>query len=148
MLNSLPLLLFWEAHEPRHLKKETTVDESRRRWSRINTDRFPKRASKEQASNGVRGRAPSGNFLDFYFLRSAFQGFRVIQTGFQLGKCFFLLLKTYLFWKMWPMYIKRWKPVWIRACLVSWKQQNYYYDTSGEEKTLGKGYQCTAECKI
>ena len=26
MLNSLYLLLFWEAHEPRHLKKETTVD--------------------------------------------------------------------------------------------------------------------------
>ena len=27
MLNSLHLLLFWEAHEPRHLKKkETTLD--------------------------------------------------------------------------------------------------------------------------
>ena len=86
---------------------------------------------------------PSWNFLDFYSLKSAFQGFWVIQTGLQL-----LLLKTYLLWKKWPIYIKRWKPVWIRACLVSWKQQNYYYDTSGEEKTLGKGYQCTAEYKI
>ena len=27
MLNSLHLLLFWEALEPRHLKKETTVDD-------------------------------------------------------------------------------------------------------------------------
>ena len=49
---------------------------------------FPKRAPKAQASSGDRGRAPSGNFLDFY-LKSPCQGFRVIQKGFQLGKCFF-----------------------------------------------------------
>ena len=50
---------------------------------------FPKRAPKAQASSGVRERAPSGNFLDFFSLKSPFQGFRVIQKGFQLGKCFF-----------------------------------------------------------
>ena len=51
---------------------------------------FPKRAPKAQASSGVRGRAPSGMFLDFYSSKSSpFQGFRVIQKGFQLGKCFF-----------------------------------------------------------
>ena len=49
---------------------------------------FPKRAPKAQASSGDRGQAPSGNFLDFY-LKSPCQGFRVIQKGFQLGKCFF-----------------------------------------------------------
>ena len=33
--------------------------------------------------------------------------------------------------------------------LVACQQQNvYYFHTSIEEKTLDKGYQCTAECKI
>ena len=41
-------------------------------------------------------------------------GVRVNQTGFQLGQCF-LLLKIYLLWKMWPISVKWWKPVWIRA---------------------------------
>ena len=27
MLNSLPLLLFWEVHESRHLEMETTVEQ-------------------------------------------------------------------------------------------------------------------------
>ena len=39
-----------------------------------------------------------------------------ILPRFQLGKCF-LLLKIYLLWKIWPISVKRWKPVWIRACL-------------------------------
>ena len=32
--------------------------------------------------------------------------------------------------------------------LVIREQQNYYFDTQVEEKTVDKGYQCTAECKI
>ena len=32
--------------------------------------------------------------------------------------------------------------------LVTCQQQNYHFDTSVEEKTLDKGYQCTAECEI
>ena len=32
--------------------------------------------------------------------------------------------------------------------LVTCQLQNYYFDTSVEKKTLDKGYQCTAECKI
>ena len=51
-----------------------------RRGSRINTDRFPKRAPKAQASSGVREKAPPGKKLDFYSLKSSFLGFQVIQT--------------------------------------------------------------------
>ena len=51
-----------------------------RRGSRINTDRFPKRAPKAQASSGVREKAPPGKKLDFYYLKSPFLGFQVIQT--------------------------------------------------------------------
>ena len=51
-----------------------------RRGSRINTDRFPKRAPKAQASSGVQERAPPGKNLDFYSLKSPFVGFQVIQT--------------------------------------------------------------------
>ena len=50
-----------------------------RRGSRINTDRFPKRAPKAQASRGVRRRTLPGNFLDFHSLKSPFPGFIVIQ---------------------------------------------------------------------
>ena len=53
-----------------------------RRGSRINTDRFPKRAQKAQAFSGVRGLAPPRNYLDFYFLKSPFLAFRVIQMGY------------------------------------------------------------------
>ena len=53
-----------------------------RRGSRINTDRFPKRAPKAQASRGVRRRPPPGNFLDFYSLKSPFLDFIVIQKGY------------------------------------------------------------------
>ena len=66
---------------------------------------------------GSGGRLPLEIFLDFYSFKSPFQGFQVIQTGFQLGKAGFLLLKTYLLWKMWPISVKRWKPVWICTCL-------------------------------
>ena len=48
--------------------------------SRINTDRFPKRAPKARASSGVREKAPPGKKLDFYYLKSPFLGFLVIQT--------------------------------------------------------------------
>ena len=70
-----------------------------RRGSRINTDRFPERAPKAQASRGVRAHGPPGNVLDFNSLKSPFLGFGVIQTGYwpvpftldealQLGKSF------------------------------------------------------------
>ena len=38
-------------------------------------------------------------------------------SRFQPGK--FFLLKIYLLWKIWPISLKRWKPVWIRACPAS-----------------------------
>ena len=62
-------------------------------------------------------------------------GFRIIQTGYwpipftldealQLGKSlfiylfilFFFSLKIYLLWKIWPISVKRWKPLWTYAC--------------------------------
>ena len=67
-------------------------------------------------SNLCAAAAASGNFLEFYSLKSLFQGFWVIQTGFQLERCL-LLLKIYLLWKMCPICVKRWKSVWIRACI-------------------------------
>ena len=66
--------------------------------ARINdkSDQFPKRAMKAQASSGVRKQAPSGNFLDFCSLKSPFRGFQVIQTGFQLGKFFFIIKNIFI----------------------------------------------------
>ena len=55
---------------------------TRRRGSRIMTDRFPKRAPKARAFSEVRGLAPPRNYLDFYSLKSPFLGFRVIQMGY------------------------------------------------------------------
>ena len=86
----------------RTLNKSETHDSAvanrcSRHGSRINTDQFPKRTTKVQASNKVWGRAPSINFLDLYSsLKSPFQGFRVIQTGFQLGKCFFIIKNIFI----------------------------------------------------
>ena len=40
-----------------------------------------------------------------------------ILPGWSLGTWkVFYLLKIYLLWKIWPIFVKRWKPVWIRAC--------------------------------
>ena len=90
MLNSLHLLLFWEAHEPRHLKKETTVDGLEGAdLEYILTDFLNKRRRRKLLAGF--GSGSLIKFSGFYTLKSAFQGFRVIQTGFQL-----LLLKTYL----------------------------------------------------
>ena len=72
---------------------------SSRRRSRINTDQFPKRAPKAQASRRFWGNALLGNVFDFNFLKYPFLGFWAVQTGccpvpfssdeaFQLGKIF------------------------------------------------------------
>ena len=61
-----------------------------RRGSRINTDRFPKRAPKAQASRGVQGMFPLGKFFGFYFTKVSFPGFLShsdrILARFQIGK--------------------------------------------------------------
>ena len=44
-------------------------------------------------------------------------------SRFQPGK--FFLLKIYLLWKIWPISVKRWKPVWVRA----WDESLYFYLT-------------------
>ena len=48
---------------------------SGRRGSRINTDRFPKRALKAQTFSEVQGLAPPKNYLDFYSSKSPFLAF-------------------------------------------------------------------------
>ena len=91
----------------------------------------------------LRGRVPGecspGKLFWFNSLKSPSLGFWVIQTGYwqvpfssgealQLGKintCF--LYEKCLLWKIWPISVKRWKPVGIRAWLVvlaAWKQWN------------------------
>ena len=51
---------------------------------------FPKRAPKAQASSGVRERAPSGNFLDFFLLKVPFPGFPRHSERISTWKVFFL----------------------------------------------------------
>ena len=100
----------------------------RRRGSRINTDRFPKRGAEESSLCGSPD-APPGIFLGFNSLKFPFPGFCLmpgnwkkktfVQTIFQIStwKVLQLLLKIYLLWKTWPISVKRWKQVWIRACI-------------------------------
>ena len=78
-----------------------------RRGSRINTERFPKRAPKAQASRGSRECFPLGSFLDFISPKSPFLVFWVIQTGywpdFKLESFNLIkILYIYLF-KIWPI---------------------------------------------
>ena len=103
---------------PRHLML------NRRRTS-INADRFPKRAPKNQASRGVREKLFWISFPK-RLLTHPDKIFTVCQnhlTDFNLEN-FFVQLKIYLSWKIWPISIKQWKPVWIRAC---WKQTDFQY---------------------
>ena len=88
-----------------------------RHRSRINTERFP-------TSRKVWGHAPLGNSLHFNSPNSPFLGFWLIRTlfyrlskpfsRFQLGK-FKVFNQKYiiLLWKIWPIDLKQWKPVWI-----------------------------------
>ena len=106
-----------------------------RRGSTIDTDRFSERAPKARASRAC---CP-WNLFDFNSLKSSFPGFWIIQTGFwpvsfssdealQIAGSFhlsdstwksFLYLKCVIFlkllWKIWPISVKLWKTVWIRA---------------------------------
>ena len=112
-----------------------------RRGSRINTDRFPKRGPKLQASWrgwGVAGmrHSPKSPFLGFsesfrqdigqfhfprmmpcksadYFIKVNFHVVCWIWSKISTRKVY--LLKIYLLWKIWPSSVKRWKPVWMRA---------------------------------
>ena len=63
-------------------------------------------------------------------------------SRFQPGK--FFLLKIYLLWKIWPISVKRWKPVWVRAwflmidLIFHWflAQRNDFYYPSSTIKSL------------
>ena len=75
---------------------------------------------------GGGGMLPPGNFLDFNSLMSHFLGFSVTQTG-NCPNCFWdfnlefsFIKKIYLLWKIWPISIKQWKPVWI--CCCGWRE--------------------------
>ena len=58
-------------------KDDDSADCPRRR-SRINTNWFSQMSAKGTNFKPGPGRAPSANFLDFYCLKSPFQGFQVI----------------------------------------------------------------------
>ena len=80
------------------------------RGSRINTDRFPERAPKAQASRGVRGHGPHGKCFRFYLPKVPFPGFpssldRILASSIHLGWSFarwkvFYSLKIYLLRKI------------------------------------------------
>ena len=123
--------------------------------SRITTDRFPK-----QALNLLGG---SGGMLHqqiFWILTPSsplswvsesfrwdigqFHSPRMKHLSnpfsrFQPGK---FLLKIYLLWKIWPISVKRWKPVWIRACYRQHNSpeifQSYFYETIEKLASSGK----------
>ena len=81
--NSLIVLVFSFFCWAPHLEGKVFGKDFSRRRSRINTDRFPKWAPKAQASKGVRGRLPPGNFLDSNSFKSPFlTDFRkTVETG-------------------------------------------------------------------
>ena len=68
---------------------------------------------------------PRKNVLDFNARKCHSLRFRVFRTGYWPGfkvkawKIYFHLLKVIHFSKVWPFYVKRWKPVWIRAWINS-----------------------------
>ena len=71
------------------------------RISGINTDRFPKRAPKVQASRRIGGRAPPGNFFGFLLLKSPFLGSESFEQDIdQISpwKVFLLLKMCYYEW--------------------------------------------------
>ena len=83
-----------------------------RRGSRINTDRFPKRAPKAQAFGGSGGMSQWEIFFDFSIPKSHF-GFlshsdRIIWPvpSPRMKPCNLI----HLLWKIWPISVKQWKP--------------------------------------
>ena len=97
---------------------------------RVHTDRFPKQPLKGRTLlRGVLGHAPPGNLMDFLKLpKVPFPGFlshsdRMLASSILLGWSLatwkvLSLLKIYLLWKVWPIFVNRWKPVWIRAWVM------------------------------
>ena len=107
-----------------HILLKAAKVTSTRRGSRINTDRFPKRAPKEQASRWVRGHAPLGNL--FWIVTPQSPDSCVSQSlrqdidwrskpfsSFQLRN--FFPNKKYDYYEKSDISLKRWEPVWIRA---------------------------------
>ena len=103
-----------------------------RRGSKINSYRFHKRAPKAQASRaGVSGACSSRKIFGFKVPKVPFPGFlshsdRIFSLSKPLSRFQLLLLLLLLLLKIyiknilimkliWPISVKRWKPVWIRA---------------------------------
>ena len=85
------------------------------RKPRINTDWFPKRGPREKASRRARRHAPPPPVicLNFDSLKFPFQGFWFNLESFIIIKNIFIVFLLFF----WPISGKRWKPVWIRACV-------------------------------
>ena len=86
-------------------------------------------STKAQASSGVWGWAPPGNYFGFLLL-SPLLGFQVILTGYwpdfncNLESVFLVFIEhLYCIFFTWPISMKRWKLVWI--CTWWWVNNNY-----------------------
>ena len=89
---------------------------SSRCGSRIHTDGFPKWAPKAQASRGESGdMLPSEKFLDFLLPKVSFPGFLSYSDRIIGKRSTFYHLKCIHIWKIWPLFVKSWTPMWFRA---------------------------------
>ena len=123
-----------------------------RNESRINTDWFPK-----PGAEGAPRACTPGIFLDINSPKFPFPGFMIYWGGIkcsEIGKrkhcpwdhfpdfnleSSIIILKRCLLWKIWPISIKRWKPVWIHACTCSctnWTKTNATKDKIEPQCTL------------
>ena len=72
------------------------------------------------AFNRINTGADRKFFLDFGFLSHSARILTVCPNHFPdfNVESFFFSSKIYLLWKIWPISMKQWKPMWIRACCL------------------------------
>ena len=102
---------------------------------------------KPSGTQGIRGHAVPGNFLDFNSLRSPFISWDPKSFKQDIGQFYslikpcnkvFSLLKIYLLCKIWPFSVKRWKPVWIRAWVTVFSRLFLFPGFKNDKLTSGE----------
>ena len=103
---------------------------------------------KPSGTQGIRGHAVLGNFLDFNSLRSPFISWDPKSFKQDIGQFYsplikpcnkvFSLLKIYLLCKIWPFSVKRWKPVWIRAWVTVFARLFLFPGFKNDKLTSGE----------
>ena len=106
------------------------------------------KAKKPSGTQGIRGHAVPGNFLDFNSLRSPFVSWDPKSFKQDIGQFYsplikpcnkvFSLLKIYLLCKIWPFSVKRWKPVWIRAWVTVFSRLFLFPGFKNDKLTSGE----------